>query len=58
MTGSRRSAVFAMFLKLSDVGRPIANAAAANPRQAQRANAVNATCADARASASLVFIAG
>ena len=30
---------------------------AANPRQAQRANAVNATCADA-ASASLVFIAG
>ena len=39
-------------------GRPIANAAAANPRQAQRANAVNATCADARASASLVFIAG
>ena len=38
-------------------GRPIANAAAANPRRAQRANAVNATCADA-ASASLVFIAG
>ena len=38
-------------------GRAIANAAAANPRQAQRANAVNATCADA-ASASLVFIAG
>ena len=37
--------------------RRIANALAANPRQAQRANAVNATCADA-ASASLVFIAG
>ena len=37
--------------------RRIANALAANPRQAQRANAVNATCADA-ASASLVSIAG
>ena len=40
-------------------GRPIANAAAANPRQAQRANAVNATYADAASRhASLVSIAG